>query len=373
MMEILAPILDDIIEVKNDRGDAIIPPFGIYDPDFTDWEVKEAYKVKMLNAADLELCGQKVDPANTPISLQTGVQWIAYLRDNNSPPATEMASASSCILWMKNDDGDAYLPALIPPGNMDEMVPTEGYKLKASCDATVQYTQNVGGAVSDKSTGYVPGKRHEVKSDQLWHFTKGINSGLDATLVIPANAVGEHLQPGDEIGAFSEDGTPCGAARFEGQNFYLTLWGDDPATAEKEGLADQEPYVLWKWNALTTEVTTLPFTLQLGEALFSEDAFQVLDQMGSPTATEDATSQLLWHMYPNPASDKLLLAFSGGNVENGAQLEIINLDGKSVTTTILQPGQLSAFISLREIPSGLYWCKMQTGEMISIKKLMIVK
>jgi hypothetical protein len=370
MTDILAPILDDIIEIKNDQGDAIIPQFNIYG--FSDWEVTEGYKIKMLNDANLEICGSPVNPLTTAIPLNTGVQWIAYLRDNPSAPIDQMASANPCVLWMKNDDGEAYLPALNPPGNMIEMVPTEGYKLKATCEGFIEFTQNLVGPSGGYNNYVTINQPVSNRNTPLTHFNKGNNTSKDATLVFPRQAVEYLLNEGDEIGAFNEIGTACGAGKFEGQHFYLTLWGDDPGTPENEGLIENEAFQLKVWNNITNEEYAISVILEDGVPVFTENALQIVEEISLVTSTNNPASNFAWDIFPNPASEAVHFKITG-NQDALIQIDILNLNGVTIETIPLENATSKRNLSIIDWTPGVYWCQLQTKERMFTKKLVIVR
>ena len=66
------------------------------------------------------------------------------------------------------------------------------------------------------------------------------NTGINATLVVPANADlhvdGTPVGSGDELGVFTTDGICVGAGIWNGDNLAITVWGDDVVTSEKDGL-----------------------------------------------------------------------------------------------------------------------------------------
>ncbi|MDT0631230.1 T9SS type A sorting domain-containing protein [Rubrivirga litoralis] len=70
-------------------------------------------------------------------------------------------------------------------------------------------------------------------------------TGSGATLLIPArpalSRAGGPLEVGDELSVLAPDGRCVGAGRWGGAGAALTVWADDPTTAEADGLRPGEP------------------------------------------------------------------------------------------------------------------------------------
>jgi hypothetical protein len=86
------------------------------------------------------------------------------------------------------------------------------------------------------------------------HFDSCLsNTGSNATIIVDVDGgnhsvVNEPFESGDELAFFSEDGTCVGMKPWTGQNFALALWGDNPATSEKDGLYPNETIEVRVWR-----------------------------------------------------------------------------------------------------------------------------
>ena len=89
------------------------------------------------------------------------------------------------------------------------------------------------------------------------HFDSCIsNTGSNATVIVDVdggshNFLGGSFEAGDEVAFMSEDGACVGTKSWTGSNFALTLWGDDPTTAEKDGLYPAETIEVRVWRSAT--------------------------------------------------------------------------------------------------------------------------
>lgn len=348
-------IKNKILEWKNDQGAAIIPAFDIYDESLTNWAMTEGYKVTMSAPASLKVCGTQRNTAFTALPIETGIQWIAYLKATASKPADELADWASCIKWVKNAAGDSYIPALNPPGNMTLMEATQGYKLKAACSDAIYY------------------RDEPVTEAALQHFDRKANTGIDATLVIPVEVIQGIAAPGDEIGVFSESSALCGAAVVKANNFHITIWGDDPSTAVVEGLRQEEVYDLKIWKAQKGEERKINATIEQGLLRFQADAVQVLEtaEVGTTALHHPIKESLQWSLYPNPANSQITVQFALA-IDNGL-VEIITSDGRSVKQVTLTGKTQQQSLGVTNLPAGMYWCKVTTDSGVHTKRFVITR
>jgi photosystem II stability/assembly factor-like uncharacterized protein len=101
------------------------------------------------------------------------------------------------------------------------------------------------------------------------------------------------------------------------------------------------------------------------------------------------SNYFLYQNYPNPFNPTTVIRFQISNPENGilktgispVVLKVYNILGKEVATLVnekLVPGVYEVpfsinQISLNQIPSGIYFYKLQTNDFSSVKKMMLVK
>jgi len=80
-------------------------------------------------------------------------------------------------------------------------------------------------------------------------------------------------------------------------------------------------------------------------------------------------------MYPNPANDKVQVNFAN-NSENNAVISLINMNGQVVNaaqTHQKSNDQDTFVIDTTPLTAGVYYCKAQVDDKISIKKLVVIK
>jgi hypothetical protein len=80
-------------------------------------------------------------------------------------------------------------------------------------------------------------------------------------------------------------------------------------------------------------------------------------------------------MYPNPANDKVELTFTN-NSENSAVLSLLNINGQVVNAvqTHQKNNDKDVFVlDTTPLAAGIYYCKVQASDKMSIKKLVVIK
>ncbi len=132
-------IEDQLLLAKNGRGDIYWPDFFI--DQIGSWSIEDGYQVYMQQPATLVITGEQIDPAGTPVNLNTGFNLVSYLRD--SPMAVDQAlnSISSNLVLVKDGSGQLYWPNF-SIFDLEEMQPGQGYQIYVSDAAVLTYPAN---------------------------------------------------------------------------------------------------------------------------------------------------------------------------------------------------------------------------------------
>lgn len=138
MLDILSPIEDETILLKNAGGEVVFPEFDING--IGDWNIKEGYQIKLKNNLFLNVQGTKIDYQTTAIPIVEGWQIIPYLKDHPKNIATQLNSISDEIILVKDNEGNVFVPSLF--NNIGDMQPGQGYFLKAKSNTVLIYPDN---------------------------------------------------------------------------------------------------------------------------------------------------------------------------------------------------------------------------------------
>lgn len=136
---------------------------------------------------------------------------------------------------------------------------------------------------------------------------------------------------------------------------------------------------VWKIPAtgLTTDSTyTVRISSVLDSTLVSTSPlFTIVKSSGIVRDQLTADRFELLQNYPNPFNPSTTISFAVPS-EQFVTVRVYDLLGKEIATLIqerLQQGSYSAQFNGMNIPSGIYFCKMEAGSFVSVKKIMLLK
>lgn len=139
--DMFSDIVASTVLVKNNLGQIYFPEFEIND--IGNWNVKQGYQVYMSKAETLTVPGNMIVPENTPITLSSGWNMIAYLRNN--PLDIEIALAPLVVddklVIAKDNLGNVYFPAF-EINMIGDMIPGQGYQIYLLSGSTLIYPEN---------------------------------------------------------------------------------------------------------------------------------------------------------------------------------------------------------------------------------------
>lgn len=98
----------------------------------------------------------------------------------------------------------------------------------------------------------------------------------------------------------------------------------------------------------------------------TEVSFIVVDQ--TITEVRDDIKQDLVQIYPNPATDELVVNWGQGK-RKAVALSLYNMQGRVVKQYLTQMGEGQATLNLSQLPKGIYLLKLQTNEQTLTEKI----
>ena len=132
---IFAPIIDDVIIIKDQYGNVYWPEFGLNS--IGTIAVGRGYQIKMHNEKHLTINGEQTN-CNTEITLNNGWNLIGYLNSYSSPIETQFSSILEELIVVKDDQGNIYWP-LFSINSIDTLIPGKGYQIKINSNLTFNY------------------------------------------------------------------------------------------------------------------------------------------------------------------------------------------------------------------------------------------
>ncbi len=356
---IFRTIESSMLIAKDGNGNIYFPDLGINS--IGNWIFAKGYNIYMTNAEELEITGLSVSPEDNPIELSEGWNMIAYLRNSAMPVANAFSDIVDNILIVKNGAGDIYFPAL-NINSIQQMYPGMGYKVYAQSECDLLYPENslpknISKGISDFSTSVL----------QLQFERTGENS----TLIIAAS----ELEDAIEAGVWDSSGQLVGAGRIIDGMAAVTVWGDNSMTKVKDGSSEGElltmKFIDSYGNAVPYEISAIQNPESEGYIdnirYFADDI--IIVQI-SAKDQEDRIS-----VTPNPARDEILIRSELRYMTN-YEIMITDAEGKIVNKTLgITPnsGQISEYISLSNLPAGIYYVSMITESGVFRKRFIRVK
>lgn len=187
------------------------------------------------------------------------------------------------------------------------------------------------------------------------------------TVVIDQETI-RQSSDGDYIAGFTSTGYCAGLVKAESKNgnISISLFADDPLTAEKDGFVENETINWSYFDSKTSEIVSLTATYDAipenSDGLFHSNGLSKLNTMlwqTKATAKENAHEI---NIYPNPATEFVNIS---GNGIKGADIKILNnasqviLTGKfaeninTINVSAFNPGLYTVIISDKYSTSSL--------------------
>jgi len=368
----LAPIIPQMVIMKNGRGQVFWPSLGINQ--IGQWNPRDGYQIFMQSAALLVITGNQIVPEATPISLQAGWNLVAYLRNSPMSIVTALASIADKLVIVKNNAGQVYWPAL-GINQIGNMLPGQGYLINVSMAATLTYPAN---SSSNALIAASPAGGDEANFAAALKSSAAANTGANATLLVES----ADLKNGDEISVWTENRKLAGRGVVQQGKALIIIWGDNEMTKEEnEGATTGEALRLEASSAIDNKAKSLSISSltdgltnnpMAGELRYQRDAAWIV----KATIAKDIPSTFsLAQNYPNPFNPSTLIKY-GLPHEAKVKLEVYDVVGQRIAVLVdaKQPaGYHEAVFQNSALPSGIYFYRLQAGEFTQTQKMMLLR
>jgi hypothetical protein len=289
----LAPIINQIILMKSVDGRTFIPSTGINT--IQNWNIKEGYRIKMAQAADVILRGRLIDPMTFQIPFNVGWKLIPYVRTTPMLFSTVFSGNSAQIDLAKDNTGQTWIPSL-NVNNIGNATVNRAYKVKFNEMGILSQPANRRGDAPLENP--IAARYFEVSNKP---------TGEDATIILTQSSSRDVLQIGDEVGVFNAYGLLCGSVVWNGENTAIAVKGDDALTTPQEGMKIGDTYQL----RIKRQGFDLPIRLNAafenaGQAQYAADNISRLTKLTLP---EMPTVPFLEKVvaFPNPIGNELTI------------------------------------------------------------------
>lgn len=188
------------------------------------------------------------------------------------------------------------------------------------------------------------------------------------------------ISPGDIIGVFTPFGICAGAGIWTGEDFSITIWGDDPQCEYLVGFRENEELSFKVWVKSTGTIYSAELADDSTGIVYQSDATIVLGSLMADknTGIEDNTAPEAFSLspnYPNPFNPSTTISFTlpqSGRVT----VTIYNVLGAKITTladNTFSAGTHNVAWNAETCGAGTYFCRVQMGSRAETIKMTLLK
>ncbi len=345
---IFAPVVNDIVQVKNINGNVYVPSFNNFNNGLDFWEVNQGYMVKTAAPVTLNIVGgTEVDLSNDAIPLNSGWNLIAYWLQGNAFPIDAFAPIASNVIQVKSLNG-AYIPSFNNFDSIDTLRANNGYFVKMITSDNLTFDE------SDVFSRPAPSEPTQKVTPK--HFTDKLNPHPNnATLLISKENNPMNFE--DELGIFTESGILVAAFVYQKEDMGGLVYGDDLTEEGLDGLADGEKYVFKIWNSSNDDETFVDMEFIEGNERFAKDDLCIVSFKDNfLTSPNFISGKYEMEISPNPVTEKINCRFELlASCE--MQFDIYGIDGKlmkSIPNKIYDGGGNNLVIPVEDLSNGVY-------------------
>ena len=137
MDSVFNSIIDQMIIVKNNTGEAFLPDWGM-DLAFVNGQ---GYQSKLTSSSDVYIFGEQLQPEENIIPLSQGWNMIAYLREEPADCILVFEDIADSVTIVKDGQGNVYFPNW-GFSNIGNMIAGQGYQVKMASPTSLEYLAN---------------------------------------------------------------------------------------------------------------------------------------------------------------------------------------------------------------------------------------
>jgi len=339
----------------------IYAPAPFYINTLQNWDYTKGYKVKMHQADELIVSGDSL--TDKTVTFPAGVHLIPVLTNHTTGLDLVFDDAENDILYMLDIYSNLVYWPIGGLYTLTDMVPGKGYLANFKNPVTLTYPPMSNFTVDNASAlPPAPGP---------WPIVRTSNVHL---ISVSVEAISQ-LPDADYLGAFDSQGNCVGYAAIEksGNNILLTIYGDEPMTAENDGLMEGQILHFRSFNISANSekelTTTFNPTFPNYDGLFAANGLSGISGFKeSATGVGENDLAALVQVYPNPATDVVNIVTEGFRTLQGFGT-LLTAEGKAVKTfAIISP---ETQINVSDLQTGIYMLKIESENQIVVKRVVI--
>ncbi len=364
--------------VKDNAGDVYCPLINEDDVHYA--LVGQGYQVYTTVPDTLTVQGNPVNFANTPITLTSGWNLIAYLPPTDDSAWHAITPIDSSVIIVKNNSGHVYWPSLAID-DIGVMAVGQGYKVLMSAGASFTYPTPLSG-VAKRTTiaGHGPMLLHLPDPR---HYASHANTGNNATLLAKNVSIENQIaKDSSEIAAYDPAGNLVGSGVVIHGHAAFAIWGADPIAKKKDGCTPGAMITFKLWDG--TREYSLDYTPANGtKPKYAVDGVY-LGSLSVPSGYFIKRFDLT-NAYPNPFKGFIRISFDIPSLEgmNSQDIELNVYDMKGslvhqIAKGAYQPGHYTVTWAATEsrvasLGSSIYIVRMKAKDFDKRIKLIRVQ
>lgn len=349
--DVLSSIEDEIVIVQN-MGEVWWPAVGVNTIGM--WDGHSGYKIKLSADATLQVAGYaEVDKT---LELAAGWNLMPVLSDVPVSCTDLFGGVMDDVVIVKEVAGSGVFWPAEDIQTLTALMPAGAYVVKVDNPITISF----------EDLEAVPAKPADDSTREGWDLMPP--TGNSHVISIPAGLL-DIFEAGDQIGVFTSEEGCTGYVEIESfnDNLAMVVCGNDSTTGEHDGMMEGEVFNFKMYRSSTN----LEYTLIAGfdasmpdQGNYAHEGLSKLEllQFDNTGITEFGQNIMV---YPNPASEELHISGLNGKT---VQLTICDINGQEVRTFDRFSGN---YISLADLPGGVYFVRIQSDEINITRKLLI--
>ncbi len=334
------------------------------------WNSHSGYAVKVTDSIELQIQGNLDD--NRTLVVPAGWSMIPVLSTCPVPVADIFGQTGTQLLLIKEIAGYRVFWPEWNISSLQYLKPGRAYLvlMNNSVSITLPECTNTSGAANPGAKSFViPG----------WNVIA--KTSLSHTIGIVPDEIFENsgLRTGDVVGAFDGEGNCCGMQEITAENVTLTIFGDDPATPQKDGFRDGEDILFRLYRSQTFEEFTLDVSLSMDypdhQNKFVTNGLSVIRSAKTGVlGISNVALNCILNLRPNPAVDALHISYVQW-IEGNRVIIISDASGRNLIEKCIRStkGMHDETLDISTLPVNTYLLRMVDEEGRLLGKGLFIK
>ncbi|TNE59824.1 MAG: T9SS type A sorting domain-containing protein [Bacteroidetes bacterium] len=348
--------------------------FALFDHDFFTWigsltalNNSTMYMYASDGDESLRITGHLIDPANMPIPLSSGWNWVGYIPNYALPINTALQSVNaqkgdlikgqtSFAQYLNADDGWV--------GNLKFLAPPNGYQLRLADSSTLVYPPPVNPQFTDDPVA-ARGNPDTPPVNGYWSVNPSEYEFSMTLIGMLADSSGNGTTATMELGAFA-GGEVRGSAQaiyvepLQAYLFFLTMYANTSGETLSFQLYDSDNGLVYTLNEQLT------FASNQHQGAIQEPVPFTIGTVG----LTDLASGLSLDVRPNPFGTATTIWFRS-NKDRAVRLLITDITGRSILEEKLQAGTGANTWTWNagSVQPGIYLVRLETEDGVLVRKV----